>query len=166
LGLSRPTRLSPEHDLDQFRSGESAIDNWLRNHARRNESSGASRTFVVAADGNRAIAFYTLSSSVLPRQDTRTKYTHNMPNEIPVVLLGQLGVDQAYQGRGLARGMIKDAAIRTLTVIEEIGVAALVVDALDDRLIPFYSKLGFDSFLKERPQFMGIRTKDLKSLYG
>jgi len=35
-----------------------------------------------------------------------------MPDPIPVVVLAQLAVDRTYQGQGLGRALVRDAAMR------------------------------------------------------
>jgi GNAT superfamily N-acetyltransferase len=140
--LAAPQPLGPEHDLAAFASGVGPLDEWLRRHARQNEAGGGSRMFVVC-EGQRVVAYYSLAaSSVLPGIATG-RVRRNMPNPIPVVLLGRLGVDRGWQGRGLGADLLRDAVLRALAVGETIGVRALLVHAISDAAKAFYERHGF-----------------------
>ncbi len=54
------------------------------------------------------------------------------------MLLGQLGVDQASKGQGLAKALVRHALDQVLLVSKLAGVAVVVVDLLDESLRPFY----------------------------
>ena len=64
MPLSRPEPPSDSHDLTGFCSGVDVLDIWLRRRARANQSSGASRTFVVADEG-RVVGYYALASGAI-----------------------------------------------------------------------------------------------------
>ena len=66
-----------------------------------------------------------------------------MPDPIPVMLFGRLAVDRDFQGLGVARALLKDAAIRTARASEIAGIRALMVSALDDGAQFFYRKHGY-----------------------
>jgi len=66
-----------------------------------------------------------------------------MPDPVPVMLMGRLAVDKSWQGKGVGRGLLKDAMIRTLRASEIAGMRALLVHALDDDAANFYVRNGF-----------------------
>ena len=66
-----------------------------------------------------------------------------MPDPIPMMLLGRLAVAKSRQGRGIARGLVRDAVLRTLKAAEVAGIRALLVRALDEEAARFYRHLGF-----------------------
>ena len=66
-----------------------------------------------------------------------------MPDPIPVMLMGRLAVDRSQQGKGLGRGLLKDAILRTLKAADIVGMRALLVHALDDNAAAFYRHNGF-----------------------
>jgi hypothetical protein len=71
-GIGPPEKLSAQHDLSGFDSGEPALDDWLRRRAERNEASGASRTYVVCV-GRKVVGYYTLAAgAICPRLGTWT----------------------------------------------------------------------------------------------
>jgi GNAT superfamily N-acetyltransferase len=67
-----------------------------------------------------------------------------MPNPIPVIVLARLAVDRAWQGRGVGRGMFRDAARRVAQAAGAIGIRGIVVHAISEKARTFYLALGFD----------------------
>lgn len=141
--LSSPEPLTADHEIDAFDSGQAALDNWLRRRALANQSSGASRTYVVC-EGKRVVAFYALASGAIAQADVSGKFRRNMPEPIPVVVLARMAVDRGYQGRGLGRGMFRDAARRVVQAAHSIGIRGIIVHALSEEAQQFYIALGFD----------------------
>ena len=142
MTLTPPQPLRAEHDLSRFDSGRPILDDWLRQRAARNEGAGASRTYVVC-DGGRVVGYYSLSSGAVENRQTPGKIRRNMPDPIPVMLMGRLAVDQTQQRKGLGRALLKDAILRTLKAANIAGMRALLVHALDDQAAEFYRQNGF-----------------------
>ncbi|WP_395336934.1 GNAT family N-acetyltransferase [Novosphingobium sp. BL-8H] len=140
--LTAPQPLGPHHDLSGFNSGTPSLDDWLIRRARSNQTARASRTFVVC-DGERVVAYYALASGAITCNDAASRTRRNMPDPIPVVVLGRLAVTQDYQGRQLGRGLVRDAAKRVIAASDEIGIRAIVVHAISAEARSFYLALGF-----------------------
>jgi predicted N-acetyltransferase YhbS len=155
--------LAADHDLSAFDCGEASVNHWLQRRARKNEQSGASRVYVVCNDRT-VIAFYTLSASAVVHDRVRGRFRRGMPDPVPVMLLGQLGVDTRYQRRGMAASLVRDALLRCVSVSSQAGVAAVLVDALTEDLVPFYRRLGFDAISETEPTTMMIRMKDVRAV--
>jgi GNAT superfamily N-acetyltransferase len=141
-GISPPDRLSVRHDLSKFDSGQPALDDWLRRRAERNEASGASRTYVVCA-GRRAVGYYTLAAGAITHSEAPGRIGRNMPGPVPVMLLGRLAVAQAFHGRGLGTGLLRDAVFRIVQAAEIAGIRAILVHAISEEAKRFYEKYGF-----------------------
>ena len=77
----------------------------------KNQLSGASRTFV-CCDDVRVMAYYSLASSAVATNTTPGRFRGNMPDPIPIVVLGRLAVDQSLHGQGIGRALIRDAGLR------------------------------------------------------
>lgn len=137
-----PEKLSPEHDLSDFTSGEQALDDWLRRRALQNESSGASRTYVVCA-GKKVAGYYSLAVGAVAHADAPGRVRRNMPDPIPVMILGRLAVDRAYQGQGVGIGLLRDAILRSMQAAEIAGIRALLVHAISEDAKRFYARCGF-----------------------
>jgi GNAT superfamily N-acetyltransferase len=142
--LSPPEKLSPDHDLSQFQCGEPALDDWLRKRALQNEESGASRTYVVCV-GRRVVAYYALAAGAVAHVDAPGRVRRNMPDPVPVVVIGRLAIDQSIQGQGIGPALLRDAILRTLQAAEIAGIRAILVHAISERAKHFYEKWGFIS---------------------
>lgn len=140
--ITAPELICASHLIDTFSCGTSVLDEWLKRRALKNEDVGASRTFVVCQH-NQVVGYYILATGSIGHPELAGKLRRNMPDPIPVMVLGRLAVDQAWQGTGMGRGLLKDAVLRTLTVSQQVGVKALLVHALSMDAKRFYIHNGF-----------------------
>lgn len=140
--LSPPTLLTESHDRTDFSCGEAELDEWLVRRALPNQLAGASRTYVVIVE-NRVVAYYALASGSVIAGEAPGRVRRNMPNPIPVIVLGRLAVDQRWQGRGLGAALLRDAILRSLQAAEIVGIRAILVHALHEKAAAFYRKAGF-----------------------
>jgi GNAT superfamily N-acetyltransferase len=143
LKLSSPQPLSAEHRLEDFACGESSLDDWLRRRALINQTTGASRTFVVTDESGQVLAYYALAAGAVSHQESPGAIRRNMPDPVPVMVLARLAVDQRLQGQQVGGALLKDALQRAVSVAQNIGVRALLVHALNDRARQFYAHYGF-----------------------
>lgn len=162
MPLSAPQPLADHHLLGNFTSGATALDDWLKRRARANQASGASRTFVVC-EGDAVVGYYALASGGITLQDEPGRFSRNMPNPIPVVVLARLAVDQAYQGRGLGRALFRDSAQRVVNAADVIGIRGVVVHALSEEAKAFYLALGFDPSPND-PMTLMVTLQDLRAV--
>ena len=149
--MSLPARFLPpcpirgDHDLAAFHCGEPSLNDWLRKHALRNEATGASRTYVLhPADSLAVVGFYSLATGAVIRAGAPGGIRRNMPDPIPVMVLGRLAVARECQGQGLGRALVRDAILRTLQAAAIAGIRALLVHALSPQASEFYQSCGFE----------------------
>ena len=142
VDVSAPEPLSPARNCEVFDCGEAVLNDWLKRRALKNEDSGASRTFVVCQDNN-VVGYYGLATGSVMHKDAPSKIKRNMPEPVPVMVLGRLAVDKDAQSMGIGRGLLKDAILRTITVAKQAGIKALLVHALSDEARKFYLQCGF-----------------------
>jgi GNAT superfamily N-acetyltransferase len=140
--LSAPEKLSTAHDLSQFQCGEPELDDWLKRRALHNEESGASRSYVVCI-GRQVVGYYALSAGAAAHRDAPGRVKRNMPNPVPVMVIGRLAIDLKFQGRGIGTALLKDAVLRTVQAAEIAGIRAILVHAISESAKRFYQKLGF-----------------------
>ena len=140
--VTAPEKLTAEHDVSSFSSGEPALDDWLKRRALANEESGASRTYVVSS-GGRVVGYYALATGAVAHSDVTGRVRRNMPDPIPVMVIGRLAIDQAYQGRQLGAALLRDAILRTLQAAEIAGIRAILVHAISEAAKKFYERCGF-----------------------
>jgi len=108
-----------------------------------NQASGAARTFAVC-ETDRVVAYFALASGAVNVAAVPGRFRRNMPDPIPVVVLARLAVDLAYQGQGLGRAMVRDAARRVVHAADTIGIRGIIVHAISDDAKAFYLALGFE----------------------
>src|SRR5438094_4330473 len=102
-GISAPEHLTPAHDLTAFDSGIPALDDWLKRRALANEEAGGSRTYVVCA-GGRVVGYYALATGGVVQEAATGRVRRNMPDPVPVMVLGRLAVHRAYRAGASAEG--------------------------------------------------------------
>ncbi|MGY5809061.1 GNAT family N-acetyltransferase [Rhizobium sp. LEGMi198b] len=141
MTLSAPAPLADHHELAEFNSGVPELDDWLLRRARSNQAGGGSRTFVVC-EGSRVIAYYALASGAVRQPEAPGRFRRNMPDPIPVAVLGRLAIDQSYQGRGIGRALVRDASLRLLNAAEILGIRGVLVPAISDDARVFYEAVG------------------------
>ncbi len=143
MRLSPPEPLAAHHRIEAFSCGEPMLDEWLKSRALANQGSGASRTFVVTDDDRQVMGYYALAAGAVAHQDAHRSVRRNMPEPIPVMVLGRLAVDVRVQGMKLGGALLQDALRRSVLVSQNAGVRALLVHALNDRARQFYEHYGF-----------------------
>jgi predicted GNAT family N-acyltransferase len=136
--LSAPVPLRGEHDLSAFDCGEPALNDWLRDHALKNESR-FSRTYVVCED-NCVIAYFRISAGAVQRSAAPRKVRRNAPNTMPVSIIGRLAVDHGHGGQGLGADLLSDALRRIAVASQNIGIGAVLIHAKSDEAKRFYTR--------------------------
>lgn len=87
--------------------------------------------------GYHTLLFSYVSQSEIPQD--KPKITRN----IPVVLLGQLGIDIQHQGKGYGERLLMDAQARVHEISLKIGIRAMILDARTERLAKWYESYDF-----------------------
>jgi len=158
LELSPPAPITADHELVSFDCGEPSLNDWLRRRALKNHASGASRCFVLCV-GREVIGYYSLSAGMISHEAAPKAMRRNMPDPLPVLLLGRLAVDRRYHNQGLGRALLRDATLRAVNVAGNAGVFAILVHALSDDAKQFYRSCGFvESPLQPMTLLMTIET--------
>lgn len=144
MTLTAPMPLTEQHVTEGFLCGIDSLDLWLKRRSLKNQIQGASRTYVVC-DEMRVVAYYALASGAITSTGATGRFRRNMPDPIPVVVLGRLAVDQTLHGRGVGRALVRDAGMRVIQAADAIGIRGMTVNALTDQAKTFYEKVGFES---------------------
>jgi GNAT superfamily N-acetyltransferase len=140
--LSAPVLLTVNHQLTDFICGIDSLDDWLKRRAYPNQVSGASRTYVVAA-GKKVVGYYCLASGALALNQSPSSIRCNMPDPVPVAILGRLAIDKSWRGKGLGAALLQDAVMRTAQAAGILGIRGLLVHALSVEAKAFYEHHGF-----------------------
>ena len=164
MKLTVPMPLTEHHLTDGFSCGEDSLDQWLKQRSLKNQIQGASRTFVVC-DGMRVVAYYALASGAVTSLEATGRFRRNMPDPIPVVVLGRLAVDLTLHGKGFGRALVCDAGLRVIQAASAIGIRGMTVHALTDEAKVFYEKVGFEPSPLD-PHLLMITLADLIDANG
>jgi GNAT superfamily N-acetyltransferase len=155
-----PEPIKASHRIEDFSSGVASLDDWLKRRALANQSSGATRTFVLR-DANRVIGYHALASGSVTVAAAPGRFRRNMPEPIPIIVLARLAIDRAYQNQGLGRALVRDAARRVVHAADVVGIRGLVVHAISDDAKAFYLALGFEPSPIE-PTTLMVTLKDIR----
>lgn len=136
-------RLQPHHDRQGFDCGTPVLNQFLQRQARQNadRNVGVTHVAVAGAGEPKILAYYTLLTRVVSAEVVPDR---KLPRgDIGVALLGRLAVDRAAQGQGLGKLCLLRAMTQVENAAREIGLHALVLDALDEQARAWYLQLGF-----------------------
>jgi predicted N-acetyltransferase YhbS len=158
--LAAPEPLGAHHDTEAFTCGVENLDRWLKQRAMKNQATGASRTFV-ACEGDRVLAYFALASSAVAAEVATGRLRRNMPDPIPVVVLGRLAVDQSLRGQGIGRALVRDACLRVVAAADTIGIRGILVHALSPQARAFYVRVGFEPSPLD-PMTLMVKLADLR----
>ncbi|MDO8466398.1 MAG: GNAT family N-acetyltransferase [Gallionella sp.] len=141
--MQAPQPLAQIHDCSGFDCGEPTLNEWLKRRALANQITGASRTFVLVGEFDRVLGYYALAAGAVAHANATGAVRRNMPDPVPVMVLGRLAVDLSCQGKKLGAALLKDAVLRTVAVSENAGMRALLAHALNEPARQFYIQYGF-----------------------
>lgn len=159
FSITPPEPIQSFHLTDHFDCGIEELNIWLQRRAIPNQESGASKTFIIHQEQS-VIGYYSLASGAIARKEAPGKLKRNMPDSIPMIILGRLAVSSKFHGYGLGKALLKDALLRTNQAAQIIGVRGMIVHALNAEAKAFYESAGFSPFPNE-PMSLYVLLKDL-----
>lgn len=138
--LLRIEKLQRAHDVENFDCGNEALNRFLTRYALQNHQAGASQTYV-AMSHDEVIGYYTLVVGQVDYANAPERLTKGLARHpVPIMLLARLAIAQAWQGKGVGSGLLKDAMLRTLGAAEIAGIRAFAVHAKNDQARAFYER--------------------------
>lgn len=158
--------LSREHNRKAFDCSEEVVTRFLREKALQDQERDLSRTMVLVnskESAGRIIGYHTLVMTQVKQAEIPNDHPR-IKRGIPVILLGQLGVDAKYQGQGLDDILLMDVQARTDEISRKVGVRALMLDARNERLAGWYEKHDFVRFPESLRMFKSIEAIRLFNL--
>src|ERR1700730_8346921 len=142
--IGAPEHLTAAHDISALECGVANLTEWLEKRALLNEETGASRTYVVCSAG-RVVGYYALASGGVALAQAPGRVRRNMPDPLPVMVVGRLAIEKGWQGRNIGRSLLRDAVLRTLQAAEIGGIRAILVHAISEDAKRFYERYGFSA---------------------
>lgn len=145
MTFTKPRRLEEGENLAGFCCGVNLVDRWAANWAPKARSRGTAVVYVsYCAENGAAAGFYSLCSHSIMRENLAGGWLkRNAPVQVPVILMGMLGVDERFKGQRLGSMLLRDAVLKALSAAEAVGAKALVVDPADENARRFYQRYGF-----------------------
>ena len=161
----RIEKLARHHQLDGFDCGQEALNRFLIRFAFSNQQASASQTYLGMAE-QEVIGFYTLVVGEVSFADAPERLTKGLARHpVPIMLLARMGVSEAWKGKGVGKGLLKDAMLRTLQAADIAGIRAFAVHAKDDVARTFYEHFDFMPSPTD-PLHLFMLVKELKRASG
>jgi GNAT superfamily N-acetyltransferase len=129
-----------------------ALDNYIRYLASQYEQRRFGKTYVAVMPGFKTVAgYYSIVAGSIPFESMPDHLVRKLPRHpVPVVLIGRLAVAKGNQGCLLGEKLLLDAFRRAVILSGDLGIHAVLVEAIDDNAASFYRKYGFVE-LKDQP---------------
>ena len=150
--------LSRSHNRKGFDCGEEDVTRFLREQALQDHEKDLSRTMVLIeehADPARIAGYHTLVMAHVKQKEI-PEDRPAIKRIIPVILLGQLGVDRDFQRRGYGEMLLMDVQARVDEISRRTGVRAMMLDARSETLALWYEKHDFIRFPGQFRTFKSI----------
>ncbi|MDY6781118.1 MAG: GNAT family N-acetyltransferase [Cyanobacteriota bacterium] len=141
-----------KHDRSCFCCEKDSLDNYIQKQASQDIKKRVSTVWVlISAPDPNILAYYTLSSYTVETQVLDEEFAKKLPRypRLPATLLGRLAVDRRHQRKGLGEFLLVDALKRSLDATTQVASLAVVAEVLDEEVLRFYTKYGFQLFNRE-----------------
>ena len=165
MSLDSPVPIAKKHDTAAFDYGVEPLNVYLRRYALMNHQNRSSRTYIAMRE-ERIVGYYTLSNGSVSRDEVPARVAQGLGKyPVPITLLARLAVDTSEKGKGLGRGLLKDAVLRAYQASDLVGSRAIVTHAKDQSAKSFYEKFQFvPSPLNELHLYLLM--KDIRAMFG
>ena len=124
--------LKSVHDVTGFESTEPIMNDWLKKHALKASNGDTAQTYVVCRGTRRVAGYYSLAAGAVERAMASGTLRRNVPDPVPVIVLGRIAVDKGEAGKGLGRHLIADAMKRSIRAARIIGASDRWLVICDD----------------------------------
>ncbi len=164
MQFHRPTLLDPEkHHRDEFTSGETTLDEWLRRYAGQNRRGNTAAVWVIADANHNVVCYATLSMTAIDRSASPKRLGKGAPEQIPALLIGRLATDTHVAGLGLGTEMVKHILATAAELNIKAACRAVVVTALNADAFRWWQRFGFEPFSAHDPAKLDLclLTKDI-----
>lgn len=158
--------LDKTHIRTNFECEEPSLTDYIKTQASQDIKRKLAACFVMADENLQVLAYYTLSSHSLGREQIPAKYLKKLPSNYhaPVILLGRLARDLKVKGKGFGEYLLLDALYRAYELSESsLGAMAVVVDPINKVAEDFYRSYGFVLLPDSQKMFLPMNViKQLK----
>lgn len=158
--------LNQQHKRKPFDCGQDDLNRYLQQTAKQHQQKYISRTYVIVAteQPETILGFYTMTLSEIAFHKLNLKDQKKLPKApLPVARLSRLAINKNQQGKGIGRLLLVDAVLKTVKLLTNFAVVALVLDAKDKQVVAYYRKFGFIES-QDQPLLLYLPVKTLKEL--
>ena len=139
----RIEKLRRDHTVEAFDCGQEELNRFLIRYAWVNQQASASQTYI-GLEGAAVIDFYTLVVGQVAHEKAPKRLSKGLARHpIPILLLARLAVDRQWLGKGVGKGLLRDALRRALQASDIVGIRAFAVHAKDKEAQRFYEHFDF-----------------------
>jgi len=161
--ITAPRPLTQADVQKGFECGQESLNHWFRRHTWGNESRHASRTYVVCdAETDQLAGYVSLATGQIERGYLPKSKQRNMPDPVPVLVLGQLAVDQIYQGQGIGTDLLRYALQLAVVTADSVGLAGVLTHPLTPEARALYTRWGFQEVPGDPKGSLFLSVKQLK----
>ena len=173
------TVFSQTSEISRFSCGDKDLDDFFLNDAAKYERQLLGKSYSIRLKSNSSIVVcaFTLSNSSIDARNLpnnrRRKLTENIPYEkslssYPATLIGRLGVDKDFGGKGIGTELMIFIKQWMLEPSNKTACRYLTVDAYNnDPALKFYEANGFKPIFsseKQEKEYIGLpQEKELKT---
>jgi GNAT superfamily N-acetyltransferase len=155
--LHRPALLDVRrHHREQFDSGESVLNEWLRRYAGQNRRRGTAATWVIADARDVVVAYASIAMTGIDRSAAPETLAKGAPDPVPALLLGRLAVDHRHTGLGIGTALAGHVLATAAELNEKAACRAVVVTALNSNARAWWERLGFNPFDPNEPDQLDL----------
>lgn len=144
------------HNRKDFDCGNESLNSYIAQLSGQYEKRDISRTYVsIVPPNTNVIGYYSISSSSIDYEQVTLEQFPRHPTGIPLpcALIGRLAVDNKYQGQGLGEHLLLHALNKINDSSKNLGISAVIVQAIDKKAKQFYEKYGFLKLEKADDEF-------------
>ncbi len=161
--ITAPRPLAQTDNRDDFDCGHDSLNHWFKRHAWGNERQNASRTYVIFdEEADKVAGYVNLATGQIERAYLQKSKQRNMPDPVPVLILGQLAIDVDYQGQGIGADLLKFALQLTVATSQSVGIVGVLTHPLYSEVRAFYDRQGFLDVPGDPKGSMFLTVKQLK----
>jgi len=164
-------RLEPlgrQHNRTAFRCGVESLDRYLATQASQDMRRKANAVFVLVSDDDPAtvVGYFTLCSYGVSPGDIPEAARKHIPRYtvVSATLIGRLAVNTGFHGRGIGSILLAEALRKAYESASVVGSSMVVVDAIDENAVRFYTAHGFIPLPESMRLILPMRT--IASLLG
>ena len=147
------SKLNRQPDFSNFNSGDRFLDNFAANKLAKADKKNDNRVYV-ALDGDKVVGYATMKVFMI-NNDEYSILPSKYPRLVPVLMLEQIAVDKAYQGKGIGKRLMREVIKATVLVNELAATKGLALWA-HPTATDFYQKLAFLKISDGVKQVQGI----------